>query len=98
MGGNPPGMHRSTLAVARALGKYQHLRRESHIDALAAKAGVDPLEFRLKHLSDKRMIRVLQTAADKFAWKPGKEPSGRAWVFRADRIPGPTRPCAPKSP
>ena len=51
--------------------------RESHIDALAAKAGVDPLEFRLKHLSDKRMIGVLQTAAEKFGWKPGKAPSGR---------------------
>ena len=51
--------------------------RESHIDVLAAKAGVDPLEFRLKHLSDKRMVGVLQTAAEKFGWKPGKAPSGR---------------------
>jgi nicotinate dehydrogenase subunit B len=50
---------------------------ESHIDMLASKAGVDPLAFRLNHLSDKRMIRVLQTAAEKFGWKPGKAPSGR---------------------
>jgi nicotinate dehydrogenase subunit B len=51
--------------------------RESHIDAMAAKAGMDPLEFRLKNLADKRMIRVLNAAASRFAWKPAKAPSGR---------------------
>jgi nicotinate dehydrogenase subunit B len=53
--------------------------RESHIDILAAEAGVDPLEFRLKNLKDKRMIRVLQAAAKKFGWKPAKPPSGRGY-------------------
>lgn len=53
--------------------------RESHIDALAAEAGVDPLEFRLKNLKDKKMIRVLQAAANKFGWKPAKPPSGRGY-------------------
>ncbi len=51
--------------------------RESHIDVMAAKAGMDPLEFRLKNLADQRMIRVLKAAADKFGWKPAKAPSGR---------------------
>jgi CO/xanthine dehydrogenase Mo-binding subunit len=51
--------------------------RESHIDVLAAKAGIDPLEFRLKNLDHPRMRRVLETAAAKFGWKPGKAPSGR---------------------
>jgi nicotinate dehydrogenase subunit B len=53
--------------------------RESHIDSMAAKAGIDPLEFRLKNLADNRMIRVLKAAAEKFGWKPGKAPSGRGW-------------------
>ncbi len=53
--------------------------RESHIDSMAAKAGMDPVEFRLKNLSDKRMIRVLKAAAERFAWKPSKAPSGRGW-------------------
>jgi CO/xanthine dehydrogenase Mo-binding subunit len=44
---------------------------------LASKAGIDPLQFRLNHLTDPRMIRVLHAAADKFGWKPGKGPSGR---------------------
>lgn len=51
--------------------------RESHIDILARKAGVDPLEFRLKNLSDKRMRTVLQAAAKQFGWKPERTPSGR---------------------
>jgi len=51
--------------------------RESHIDIMAAKAGMDPLEFRLKNLADQRMIRVVKAAADKFGWKPGKKPGGR---------------------
>jgi CO/xanthine dehydrogenase Mo-binding subunit len=38
---------------------------------------VDPLEFRLKHLSDQRLIRVLHAAAESFQWKPAKAPSGR---------------------
>jgi CO/xanthine dehydrogenase Mo-binding subunit len=53
--------------------------RESHMHALAAKAGVDPLEFRLNHLSDARMRRVLETAAKQFGWKAGKAPSGRGF-------------------
>src|ERR1039457_2460116 len=51
--------------------------RESHMDTLAAKAGVDPLEFRLRHLSDARMRRVLEAVAKQFGWKAAKAPSGR---------------------
>jgi len=53
--------------------------RESHINILAAAAGIDPLEFRLKNLKDKRMIRVLQAAAEKFDWTEAKTPSGRGY-------------------
>ncbi len=51
--------------------------RESQIDLMAAKAKMDPLEFRLKNLKDKRAIRVLEAAAEKFGWKPAPTPSGR---------------------
>jgi len=51
--------------------------RESHIDTMAAKAGMDPLEFRLKNLTDQRMIRVIRAAADKFGWTTSKSPGGR---------------------
>jgi isoquinoline 1-oxidoreductase len=77
-GGNPPGMHLSAVGPWRAPSVNTHtFARESHMDALAAKAGIDPLEFRLKHLSDARMRRVLEAVAKQFAWKAGKAPSGR---------------------
>jgi isoquinoline 1-oxidoreductase len=77
-GGNPPGMHLSAVGPWRAPSVNTNtFARESQMDVLAAKAGVDPLEFRLRHLSDARMRRVLEAAAKQFAWKPGKAPSGR---------------------
>ncbi|MDH4273009.1 MAG: molybdopterin-dependent oxidoreductase, partial [Candidatus Aminicenantes bacterium] len=51
--------------------------RESHLDVMAAKAGLDPVEFRLMNLKDERMKRVLTAAAERFGWKPAKAPSGR---------------------
>jgi CO/xanthine dehydrogenase Mo-binding subunit len=46
---------------------------------MAAEAGLDPLEFRLRNLTDARMRSVLEAAATKFAWKPAKAPSGRGF-------------------
>jgi isoquinoline 1-oxidoreductase len=51
--------------------------RDLHLNLMAAKAGVDPLQFRLKHLKDKRMMNVLQAAAKTFGWQTLKPPSGR---------------------
>lgn len=51
--------------------------RESHLDVMAAKAGVDPLEFRLRNTSDPRMRSVLKAAAERFGWTPAAGPGGR---------------------
>jgi nicotinate dehydrogenase subunit B len=53
--------------------------RESHINIMAVKADMDPLEFRLKNLKDEKMITVLKAAADKFGYTPAKNPSGRGF-------------------
>ena len=53
--------------------------RESQIELMAAAAGIDPLEFRLKNLKDEKFIRVLKAAADRFGWTPAKGPSGRGY-------------------
>jgi isoquinoline 1-oxidoreductase len=53
--------------------------RESQIDMMASKAGIDPVEFRLKNLKDKRMIDVLTALKEKVQWKPAKSPSGRGY-------------------
>jgi len=52
---------------------------ESHTDILAKAAGMDPLLFRKNNLTDERMIRVLNTAADKFGQKFNKSPSGMGY-------------------
>ena len=53
--------------------------RESHIDIMAAAAGMDPIEFRLRNLTDKQLLGVLKAAADKFGWTPAKTPSKRGY-------------------
>jgi len=49
-----------------------HFARESHMDAMAHAAGIDPLEFRLKNLKDPRLQAVFQAAAEKFGWGKAK--------------------------
>jgi nicotinate dehydrogenase subunit B len=51
--------------------------RESQINIMAAKAGIDQLDFRLRNLKDEKMIGVLKAAADKFGYTPAKSPNGR---------------------
>ncbi len=53
--------------------------RESQIDIMAAKVEMDPVEFRMQHLSNQKMRGVLQAAAGKFGWNPAKRPSGRGF-------------------
>ena len=51
--------------------------RESMMDELAHAAGIDPLEFRLKNLTDSRLRAVLQAAAEKFGWATAKSRAER---------------------
>lgn len=47
--------------------------RESAMDDLASDLGMDPLEFRLKNLSNERLRNVLNACADAYGWsKRGK--------------------------
>jgi len=70
--------HPFAVGAWRAPGSNTNVfARESQIDIMAAKAGADPLEFRMRNLADERMKRVLRAAADKFVWKPAASPSGR---------------------
>lgn len=72
-----PGSHPFGTGAWRAPANNTNtFARESQIEILAAEAGLDPLEFRLKNLKDKRMIRVLKEVAKKFDWKPEKTPDG----------------------
>jgi len=75
-----PGSHPFGTGAWRAPGNNTNtFARESQIDIMAAKAGADSLEFRLKNLTDKRMRRVLSACGEKFGWTPAKAPSGRGF-------------------
>ncbi len=72
------GPHPFSTGAWRGPGSNSNIfARESHMDIMAAKVQLDPLEFRLKNLADSRMIRVVKAAADKFGWKTSKFPSGQ---------------------
>jgi len=46
---------------------------ESFLDEVAAARGEDPVEFRLRHLSDQRAKDVIRAAAGRANWKPAKK-------------------------
>jgi isoquinoline 1-oxidoreductase len=64
----------------RALaGTANNFARETHMDALARAVGIDPVEFRLKNVSNARLRAVLQAAADKFGWAQAKSTGERGF-------------------
>jgi len=48
---------------------------EQQIDTMAAAAGMDPLEFRLKNTKDPRLLAVLRAAASTYGWRPRAFPA-----------------------
>jgi isoquinoline 1-oxidoreductase len=85
-GGGAPSAHPFSVGAWRAPASNSNtFARESQIDIMAAKAGMDPVEFRLMNLNNPRMQRIIKAAAEKFGWTPAKAPSGRGWgVASAD--------------
>ena len=57
-------------------GAANNFARESHMDAIAHAASIDPLEFRLNNLEEPRLRAVLQAVADKFGWAKAKATPG----------------------
>ncbi len=70
-----PVMPLHTSAM-RSLGAHTNIFSiESIVDELAAMAHADPVEFRLRHMSDPRAREVIQLAARNFGWP--RPPIGR---------------------
>jgi nicotinate dehydrogenase subunit B len=66
-------------APLRSPGQFQvTFAHESFVDELAALAGVDPVAFRLKYLTDERYISVLNHIAGMAGWQKRPSPSGDA--------------------
>ena len=67
------GSYRGLAATAN------HFARETHMDALANAAKMNPLEFRMRNLSNPRMRAVLEAAAKSFGWPRKKTQEGQGF-------------------
>ena len=65
------GSYRALAATAN------NFARESHLDEVAAALRVDPLELRLRHLDDPRLIDVLTAVAERVGWSGRPTEPGR---------------------
>src|SRR5579863_2652637 len=84
------------VSAMRALGAYHNIFSiESFMTELAELAGVDPVEFRLNHLEDKRGREVIEKAAKEFGWQKGqKAPPDRGYGFAFARYKSLAAYCA----
>ena len=76
------GSYRGLAATAN------HFARETHMDELARAANLDPLEFRLRNLSDPRLRAVLEAAAKSFGWPLKKSKQGQGFGIAAGNEKG----------
>ena len=67
------GSYRGLAATAN------HFARESFMDELAHATQIDPLEFRMKNLSDPRLRAVFEAAAKSFGWPQKKSQPGQGF-------------------
>jgi nicotinate dehydrogenase subunit B len=70
-------------SALRTLGGYANVfALESFMDELAAAAGADPVEFRLRHMKDPRARAVIEAAASRAGWRPSARGDGsNGWGF-----------------
>jgi CO/xanthine dehydrogenase Mo-binding subunit len=67
------GSYRSLAAVANTFA------RESHVDEWAADLQVDPVEFRLRNITDARLREVIEVTATRFGWGRMRGGNGRGF-------------------
>jgi nicotinate dehydrogenase subunit B len=56
------------------VGPQVHFASESFIDEVAAAAGADPIEFRLRHIKEPRDVAVIKAAAEQARWDTRPSP------------------------
>jgi nicotinate dehydrogenase subunit B len=65
------------VSALRSLGAFANVfATESFIDELAAIGGVDPVEYRLRHLTDERARAVIRSVTERANWRTGAKGDG----------------------
>jgi nicotinate dehydrogenase subunit B len=65
------GIHSFMAGPLRSPARIQNTwANESFVDELAFMAGRDPVEFRMAHLKDQRLMHVIQVATQMASWQP----------------------------
>ena len=75
-----------TAHMRDPVGLQMSFASESFWDEMAYTAGVDPLDFRLRHLENPRAIAVLRAVADRFGWTSRPVAGKRGGVRRGQGI------------
>jgi CO/xanthine dehydrogenase Mo-binding subunit len=74
----PPLLDRSsplrTSHLRDPVGPQIHFASESFMDEVAAAVGVDPIEFRLRHIKEPRDVAVIKAASEAAKWDPRPSP------------------------
>ncbi|NIN71142.1 MAG: molybdopterin-dependent oxidoreductase [Gemmatimonadetes bacterium] len=76
----PEGLHPFAVGAWRApAANSNRFAAEQQVDMMAAAAGIDPLEFRLRNTTDERMLAVLNRVSEVYGWEAAVAPqkSGR---------------------
>jgi CO/xanthine dehydrogenase Mo-binding subunit len=63
-----------------------HFGQESFVDEVAHACGIDPVEFRLKHLQEAREAEVVKAAAAKLGWQPNGGARADAKLMRGQGL------------
>jgi len=88
-----PGSDSSTIGlrglIMRTPGqRQQNFALESLMNEAASSAGVDPIEFRLQHTTDQRLIDIIRATTRAAGWEPQPAPHSRAKRTGTEPIPG----------
>jgi CO/xanthine dehydrogenase Mo-binding subunit len=68
--------------------RQQNFALESLINEAAAATGTDPIQYRIRHTTDKRLIEVLNTTASAAGWESRPSPHGSARKVGTDPLTG----------
>ena len=67
------------------IGPQVHFASESFMDEVAAALHLDPVDFRLRYVTDPRDIAVIKAAAEKAGWQPRPSPADQNFIKMVGR-------------